>query len=301
MQNDKLKAYLHFHLIVFIWGFTAVLGALISVDAVPLVWFRMGLASVFIFVFVKSRGISLTISTKTFLSFSIAGLIIALHWLTFFGAIKVSNVSITLAMMSTGAFFTALLEPIFYKRKLIWYELLFGGVVVAALYMIFEVETAYQTGILLALLSAFLSSVFTLINGKFIKNHNPTKISFYELLIGSLFVTLYLTVAKTDIFFSIQFFTLPTMDWVYIGILASVCTAYAFIASVAVMKHLSPYTVMLTINLEPVYGILLAFLVLGDAEQMSAQFYYGAIVILVIVIANGILKNTKKLKAVKEA
>lgn len=301
MQNDKLKAYLHFHLIVFIWGFTAVLGALITIDAVPLVWFRMGLASIFIFAYIKMRGVSLAVSRKTLMGFAIAGLVIAVHWLTFFGAIKESNVSITLAMMSTGAFFTALLEPIFYKRKVIWYELLFGAIVVGALYVIFEVETAYQTGILLALFSAFLSAVFTLINGKFIENHHPTKISFYELLIGSLCVTAYLVIARIDTFFSAQFFALPTMDWVYIGILASVCTAYAFIAAVAVMKHLSPYTIMLTINLEPVYGILLAFIVLGDAEQMSSEFYYGALVILAVVIANGVLKNSKKFKAVKQA
>ena len=301
MQNDKLKAYLHFHLIVFIWGFTAVLGALITIDAVPLVWFRMGLASIFIFAFIKIRGVSLAVPRKTLIGFAIAGLVIAVHWLTFFGAIKESNVSITLAMMSTGAFFTALLEPIFYKRKVIWYELLFGAIVVGALYVIFEVETAYQTGILLALLSAFLSAVFTLINGKFIENHHPTKISFYELLIGSLCVTVYLVVARPDTFFSAQFFALPTMDWVYMGVLSSVCTAYAFIADVAVIKHLSPYTIMLTINLEPVYGILLAFLVLGDAEQMSTEFYYGALVILAVVIANGVLKNSKKFKAVKEA
>ncbi len=300
MQNDKLKSYLHLHLIVFIWGFTAVLGALITIDAVPLVWFRMGLASIFIFIYVKVKGISLEINFKTFLGFAIAGLIIAVHWLTFFGAIKASNVSITLAMMSTGAFFTALLEPIFFKRKLIWYELLFGLIVVGALYVIFEVEPQYQTGILLAIASAFLSAVFTLINGKFIKNHNPTKISFYELLIGTLCVTLYLAFAKADTFFTFQFFDLTTQDWIYISILASICTAYAFIAAVAVMKHLSPYTIMLTINLEPVYGILLAFLILGDAERMSTEFYYGALVILGVVIANGILKNTKKARELKE-
>ena len=300
MQSDSLKSYLHFHLIVFIWGFTAVLGALITIDALPLVWFRMGLASVFIYIYIKIRGISLSLSPKALIGFFIAGLVIAVHWLTFFGAIKISNVSITLAMMSTGAFFTALLEPIFYKRKLIWYELLFGVVVVAALYLIFEVESGYRTGIIMALVSAFLSAVFTLINGKFIKKHNPTKISFYELLFGTLCVTLYLAFAKADTFFTSQFFNLPTMDWVYIAILATACTGYAFIAAVAVMKHLSPYTIMLTINLEPVYGILLAFLVLGDAERMSTEFYYGAVLILAVVIANGILKNRKSFKTKKE-
>lgn len=294
MQNDKLRSYLHFHIIVFIWGFTAVLGALITIDAVPLVWYRMGLASVFIWMYVKWKKISLTLSRKALIGFSIAGFIIALHWLTFFGAIKASNVSITLAMMSTGAFFTALLEPFFYRRKIVWYELVFGAIVVAALYFIFEVETHYQTGILLALFSAFLSAIFTLINGKFIAQHNPTKISFYELLIGTVCITIYLICIRTDTFFSNKFYNLPSSDWLYIGILASICTAYAFIAAVAVMKHLSPYTIMLTINLEPVYGILLAFVVLGDAEQMSTEFYYGALVIILVVIANGILKNSKR-------
>ncbi len=301
MQNDKLRSYLHFHIIVFIWGFTAVLGALITIDAVPLVWYRMGLASVFIFIYIKWKGISLALSRKSLLLFTIAGIIIAVHWLTFFGAIKASNVSVTLAMMSTGAFFTALLEPIFYKRKFIGYELLFGLIVIGALYLIFKVEAAYQTGILLALFSAFLSAVFTLVNGKFVHDHDPTKISFYELLIGTLFITVYLIFAKADTFFSPAFFDLQAMDWVYLGILASVCTAYAFIASVAVMRHLSPYTLMLTINLEPVYGIVLAFLVLGDEEQMSTEFYYGAAVILAVVIANGILKNRKKSSVVKPA
>lgn len=291
MQNAKLGSYLHFHLIVFIWGFTAVLGALISIDSVPLVFFRMGLASIFIYAYIKIKGIDLSVSTKTFWGFAIAGIIIALHWLTFFGAIKVANVSVTLACMSTGAFFTALLEPLFYKRKFIWYELLFGLIVVAALYMIFEVQPEYQMGIGLALISAFLSAIFTLINGRFVHKHNPTKISFYELLIGTVFILGYLAFAKADSFFSKEFFSLSTTDWIYIGILASICTAYAFIASVKVMQHLSPYTIMLTINLEPVYGILLAFLVLGDSEKMQPTFYYGALIILAVVLANGILKN----------
>ncbi|MFC4633034.1 DMT family transporter [Dokdonia ponticola] len=300
MQNAKLQSYLHFHLIVFIWGFTAVLGSLISIDSVPLVWFRMGMASIFIFLYIKWKKIDISLSRKAFLSFSIAGIIIAVHWLTFFGAIKVSNVSITLAMMSTGAFFTAILEPIFYKRKLIWYELVFGAIVIDALYLIFEVQPEYRLGIGLALFSALLSAIFTLVNGKFVHKHNPTKISFYELLIGSLFITLYLAFAKADTFFSLDFFNLPYTDWIYLLILASICTAYAFIASVKVMRHLSPYTIMLTINLEPVYGILLAFMVLGDKEQMSAEFYYGAVVILLVVIANGILKNRNRLRSKKD-
>lgn len=291
MQNAKLGSYLHFHLIVFIWGFTAVLGALISIDSVPLVFFRMGLASIFIYAYIRFKKIDIALSRKTFYSFALAGVIIALHWLTFFGAIKVANVSVTLACMSTGAFFTALLEPLFYRRKFIWYELVFGLLVVIALYIIFEVQPEYTLGIILALISAFLSAVFTLINGKFVHTHNPTKISFYELLIGTVFVAGYLAFAKAGTFFSSSFFTLSSNDWIYLFILASVCTAYAFIASVKVMEYLSPYTIMLTINLEPVYGILLAFLILADNEKMQPEFYYGALLILAVVIANGILKN----------
>ncbi len=288
MLNDKLKNYFHLHFIVFIWGFTAVLGALISIDAIPLVWYRMLLASGFILLFIGATKLSLRITRKMGIGFLFAGLLIALHWLTFFKAIKVSNVSVTLAMMSTGAFFTSLLEPLFYKRKIIWYELLFGAIVIAALYMIFNVELDYVEGIIYALISALLSALFSIINGQYAQRYNATVISFYELLGGVGFITIYLLFVKG---FNAEFFTLTPLDWLWIFILASVCTAYAFIASVAVMKYLSPYTVMLTINLEPVYGIVLAFIVLGDSEQMSPEFYYGALVILATVIANGIIKN----------
>lgn len=298
MPGSKLKSYLHFHLIVFIWGFTAVLGALISLDAVPLVWYRMLLASGFIFLWIKWQKKILKVSPKLLLTLLIAGIIIALHWLTFFGAIKVSNVSITLALLSTGAFFTSILEPVFYKRKFVGYEIIFGIVVMAGLYIIFKVETEYTLGIILALISAFLSAVFTLINGKVIKHAAPSVISFYELFTGVIAISLYLGYVTFssggELGFNDDFFSLSVNDWIYLLILASVCTAYAFIASVAVMKYLSPYTIMLTMNMEPVYGILLAFLVFGNKEQMNPQFYYGAAIILITVILNGYLKTKRK-------
>ena len=296
MQNDSLKSYFHFHIIVFIWGFTAVLGALISIGATALVWYRMLIASIVIFGYIKFKGISLKAKGKTILGLAGVGVLIALHWLTFFGAVKIANVSITLAMMSTGAFFTSILEPIFYKRKLIWYELVFGLLVICGLYLIFEVETRYTEGIIVALISALLAALFTLFNGKFAKKHNSVMISFYELLTGALFITVFLALSGT---FDASFFQLQQMDWVYLLILATVCTAYAFIASVKVMKHLTPYTIMLTTNMEPVYGIILAFLILGDAEQMNTGFYLGAILILCTVILNGILKNARRRKAAR--
>ena len=300
MPNDKLRSYLHFHVIVFIWGFTAVLGALITLDAVPLVWYRMLLASGFIYLWIKFRKKKLRLAPKRVMVMLIAGVVIAAHWLTFFGAIKVSNVSITLALLSTGAFFTSFLEPIFYKRKVIWYEILFGLVVICGLYIIFKVETEYLAGILLALLSAFLSAVFSLINGKLAQKEDASVISFYELLTGTAAITIYLLIitfsGSSTAGFSNEFFDVSAMDWTYLLILASVCTAYAFIASVAVMKHLSPYTIMLTINLEPVYGILLAFWIFGSEEAMNPGFYYGAAIILSTVILNGFLKTRRKFK-----
>ncbi len=294
MPNDKLKNYLHLHFIVFIWGFTAVLGKLITVDALPLVWYRMFMASGLIFFYIAYKKFSLRVPTKTLLILIIAGVVITLHWITFFKAIKVSNVSVALATMSTGAFFTALLEPIWYGRKIVWYEILFGVIVMLGLYLIFNVESTYVEGIVLALISALLSATFSLINGKLIQKERPSVISIYEMASGVVFLSIYLFFSGS---FTTDFFQLSSDDWMYIFILASICTAYAFIASVKVMKYITPYTVMLTINLEPVYGIFLAFIILGESEKMDPMFYIGTLVILSTVIANGILKNWTRLKS----
>jgi len=291
MLNDNTKSYLHLHLIVFIWGFTAILGRLITLDALPLVWYRMLFAVGFIFIYIKYKRMPVKIPKRILLKFLVAGLVIALHWFTFFRAIKVSNVSITLACLSTGAFFTSLIEPIFFGKKIIWYEIFFGLIVVFGLSIIFNVEGRYVEGIVLALISAFLSASFAVINSKFVKDYNPTVISYYELAGGVLFFSFFLLFTNS---FNADFFQLTTSDFVYLLILSSVCTAYAFIASTAVMKFLSPYTVMLTINLEPIYGIILAVLIFEDKEQMSPQFYLGAVIILTTVILNGIIKSRLK-------
>lgn len=291
MPSDNLKSYLHLHLIVFIWGFTAVLGALITLDALPLVWFRMLFAVGFIAVFLIYKKIPLRVSTKTALQFLFAGLIIALHWFTFFKAIKISNISVTLACLSTGAFFTSLLEPILYGKKIVWYEVFFGLLVVFGLYIIFNVEGNYFYGMLIALSSAFLSALFAVINSKFVKEHDPIVISFYELSGGVVFFTFLLLFTHG---FSPTFFSLSANDFMYLIILSSVCTAYAFIASTSIMKFLSPYTVMLTINLEPIYGIILAVIVFKEKERMSFEFYIGAIIILLTVLLNSVIKSYKK-------
>jgi drug/metabolite transporter (DMT)-like permease len=294
MRDDKLLNYLHLHVIVFIWGFTAVLGALISIDSIPLVWWRMSIAVVLIFLYMKWKKIPFqlvgkdALPRKRIIGFLLAGMIIALHWVTFFGAIKESNVSVTLAMVSMGAFFTALLEPVFTSKKFVWYELFFGVIIIGALYYIFQIETEYITGMVLGLISALLSAIFSIMNVKWAKEHLPSVISFYELLSGVILLSLFFVFLPVDFVAPSE---LTPMDWLWVGILASVCTAYAFIASVKVMKYLSAYTVMLTINLEPVYGIFLAYLILGESEEMTSEFYIGAVVILVVIISNGVLKT----------
>lgn len=299
MLNDKLKNYLHLHFLVFIAGFTAILGKLISVNAVSLVWFRMVFASILMIAYVKLFKVKLQITKKELIKLCIAGVIIALHWITFYGAIKVANISIALAMFSTGAFFASLLEPIFYKRRVIPYEILFGIVVIIGIYLIVQSEIQHIEGMILGVVSAFLSSLFAVLNGKFLEQHSATKISFYEFISGVVFITIYIAFFGEG--FSSSFFSISASDIMFLLILASVCTAYAFIASVHVMRFISPYTVVLTYNLEPIYGIILALILFPETEIMSSSFYVGAFIILGVVLTNGIIKNLKYLRRKKKS
>ena len=298
MLGDKLKNYLHLHLLVFIAGFTAILGKLISIKAIPLVWFRMLIAGILMLAFIKISKVKLQIRLKTFFKFAIAGIVVAMHWITFFGAIDVSNVSITLVMFSTGAFFASFIEPIVYRRKLIWYEIVFGIMVILGVYIIINTEFEYISGIILGVSSAFFSSLFAVLNGKFVEKHHAATISFYEFICGVAFISIYLAFAA-DGFSQENFFDLQTTDWLYLFILASVCTAYAFIASTHIMRYISPYTVVLTYNLEIIYGIVLALLLFPLDEKMGAGFYYGSLLVVATVLANGILKNRRKRKSIK--
>jgi drug/metabolite transporter (DMT)-like permease len=291
MPNAKLKHYLHLHFLVFIAGFTAILGELITIGALELVWYRMSIAGILMFVYIKIIKLDIKITKKAFWQFSAAGVIIALHWITFFEAINQANVSIALAMFSSGAFFASFIEPFFFKRRVLAYEILFGIVVILGVFLITSSEMGYVNGIILGLLSALFSTLFAVINGRFIENSNSTVISFYEFISGVVFLTLF--ILATGNTFNAEFFTLSNSDWIYIFILASVCTAYAFIGAVEVMRHLSPFTVILSYNLEPVYGIALALVLFPETEKMSLQFYIGAILVLTTVLFDAILKYYK--------
>jgi len=288
MRSDKLRTYLNLHLIVFIWGFTAILGALISIQADALVWYRMLLAGAFLFLFILFKKMSFKIPVKEFFKLIFVGLLIAVHWIFFFKAIHISNVSVTLAVFSLGAFFTSILEPLFYGRKVLWYEVFFGLVIIAGLVLILQVEINYFEGILYALASIIIGVLFTLMNGKLIHQHESSVITFYEFISGVIFISIYFLFEHK---FTADFFILTSKDWLLLLILASICTAYAFTASVKIMQKLSPYTVMLTTSLEPVYGIILAYFIIGGKEKMSVEFYIGAILIVITVILNGFIKH----------
>lgn len=292
-KDNLLKSYLNLHLIVFIWGFTAVLGDLITVKEASLVWYRMLIAGIFMLLYVIITKKPWKLPAKSFVYLIGVGFLIALHWLFFFKAINVSNVSITLAVFSTGAFFASILEPIFFNRKMLWYEVFFGLIIIGGLFMIMQVETNYLEGMLYALLSVFIGVTFTLFNGKLIQKYDPSVITLYEFFAGVILISGYLLYEGT---FEPKFFQVSGDDWILIVLLSSVCTAYAFTASVNVMKKLTPYTVMLTTNMEPVYGIILAYFILGGKEKMSVGFYIGALIILGTVILNGILKNYQRQK-----
>ena len=287
MQKDSLNNSLHLHFIVIIFGFTAILGALISIEALPLVWYRMSIASLLVFLLMFFLKISFRISRSMLLGFVIAGVLIALHWATFFHAIKVSSVSLTLSILSSGALFTAFLEPLFYRRKIIGYEVLFGLLVIAGLVLVLKTQVGVEEGIFYAFISIILSVFFTLVNGKFAQKYDARVISFYELLTGTITVSLILAFTGG---FTPDFFQLSSTDWIWLLVLALVCTAYAFIVSIKVMKFVSPYSVMLAINMEPVYGILLAYFIFKETETMPSTFYFGTLLIVISVLLNGFLK-----------
>lgn len=289
--KSRLSYLLLLHLVVLIFGFTGVLGKLISIHAELLVWHRMLIAFVSLLLYLVIRGKSLKVIGGGFWKILSVGFIIAAHWIFFFEAIKQSNVSITLAALATASIFTAVLEPIFFKRKLFFYEVILGIVVVIGLYFIFQFETENSLGIILGVISAFLASLFTVINGKLIQEYDSERISLYEMLGGVLAISVYFILGFSEEAFSL---IIPTSDLIYILLLGIICTAFAFVASVEVMKELSPFTVSLSINLEPVYGILLAVIIFGEEEQMSTGFYIGTLIILSSIFLNVWWKKVAK-------
>jgi drug/metabolite transporter (DMT)-like permease len=275
------------HLTVFVWGFTGILGALISISATLLVWYRVLIAFSTLFVYFKVTKTNVRVSKETFLKLFFTGAIVGLHWILFFQAIKVSTVSVTLVCLSSLTLFTAILEPIIYSRKISPLEIIIGVFIIFGIYLIFKFESQYTLGITLGLLSALCASIFSIINSKQIKNRPAPIISFYELVGAWVWISIYLGITKG---FDSGLF-LSSKDFVYLLILGTICTSIAYVAGVSVMKELSAFRVALVTNLEPIYGIVLAFIFLGKNEQMTPGFYAGATVILSSIFLYPVIKN----------
>lgn len=290
MPTSKLKNQLHLHFIVFIWGFTAILGALISINAVPLVWFRVLLASATLFIFLKIRRVTFKENWSDLIKFLIGGIIVALHWVTFFYAIKISTISTTLITLSSSAFFVVIFKPFFEKKKFELYEMVLAIFTILGFVIIFRSEKLYTVGMLVALISAMLVALFSVYNSKLVKTYTGSKIAFYELFFAGLFLTVILLYNNE---FNFEFFQLKSSDWIYLIILATICTAYPFVVATNLLKKMSPFTIVLTNNLEPIYGILLALVLFGDKERMSSSFYMGGVIILSSVLINGLIKSRK--------
>lgn len=290
----KNKNLLLLHFIVLIWGWSPILGKLINIEGIvayQLVWFRMLLTVITVGIYLLLIKQSIKLSRKDFLQLVGIGAIIAFHWFCFYNAINVSNVSVTLVAFATGTLFTSIIEPIFYKRKIIRYEIIFGMVIIGAIGIIFKVETQYTLGIIFGMLAALTSSFFTVFNGLLVRRIPSSVIAFYELGGGFLALTIYL-LFKGE--FTPQFFTLTSKGIAWLSILSIIGTAFPFIASVNLMKKISPYTVTLTVNLETIYGIIIAYILWKKDEAMTPGFYLGTLIILSVIFGNGILKQYLK-------
>jgi drug/metabolite transporter (DMT)-like permease len=278
------------HFTVLIWGFTGILGALISVDTVQLVWYRVLIASITLFFYFKLTGLNLKVTRKEFLQFFFTGSIVALHWILFFQAIKVSTVSVTLVCLSSFTLFTAILEPLIKRTAIEISDVFIGIVIIAGIYMIFKFESNYTEGIILGLSAAVASSLFSIMNSQFAQKSDARVIGFYELSGAFFWITIY---RLTDQSLMAERFNLSISDWVYLMILGTICTALAYIAGVSVMRTLSAFRVALISNLEPVYGIILAFIFFGHKETMSLGFYMGSALILGAVFLYPVYKKRK--------
>ncbi len=287
-KGASLIDHFHLHFVVLLFGFTGILGKLITLGSTELVFFRMLIACIGIGLIAQVLSHKLRIHAKGVLHLGGIGVIVALHWITFFEAIKVSNVSLALGCMASTTLFTSLLEPLIEKRKVDPLEVVIGIIVILGLYLIFEYAFNFWLGIVYALVSSFLASLFGVLNKQIANTYTPTVISFYEMLSGFIMIGIYTILMEGAFWNHLEW---VPMDIVYLLLLGLVCTSYAYVAIVFLLKKISAYTVALAINMEPVYAIVFAFLIFGDSEKMHPGFYVGTLIILLSIILYPILKK----------
>lgn len=287
-KPNETKNLFILHLTVFVWGFTGILGALISINAVQLVWYRVGIASISLFAYFLLSKTDINVSRSKFIKFFLTGGIVAIHWILFFHSIKVANVSVALICLSSVTLFIAILEPLVKKHAISKGDIFIGLVIILGIYLIFKFESKYTSGIIFGLLSALAASIFATINSTLVQKTNASIIGFYELTGAFFWVS---ALRLFDGTLVKETFSLSLSDWGYLMLLGTVCTALAYVAGVAVMRTISAFRVALITNLEPVYGIVLAFILFGTKEQMTGGFYLGSLLILAAVFVYPIYKK----------
>lgn len=289
------RAYIQMHVAIFLWGFTGILGRLISLQEYPLVWWRILLTVIALGIFLKWKDELESPPWKEMKKITFVGGTIALHWVTFFGSIKYSNVSVALSALASTALFTAIFEPIMYRRKPKLTEVLLGLVIIAGIYLIFHFQKLYAMGITLGLISAMLCAYFTIETKNLLTNHGPRNLLLYELIGGLATLTILAPVY-------LYFFPAPTLipsisDSGYLIILSTICTVYAMQLSYQALQHVSAFVMNLSVNLEPIYAVILAAIIFHEHEELNSGFYAGASIIILAVAANGLLEWNLKRRA----
>lgn len=294
-------AYVQLHIAVLLFGITAILGKLISIAEGPLVWHRLWISVLgLLFIPGAIRGIR-ALGRADLFRFAGIGCLVILHWVTFYGSIKIGNsASVTLACLSTTTLFTSVLEPLIVRTKFNKMELLLGMFVIVGIWFVAQVGALYYKAIVVGLISAFLAAFFSVLNKRYIGMHFSPSVTIVELSAGWLFLNLVMFLTDRWHFSSM----IPTRDdWVYLFILGIFCTSVAFALSLEALKKLSAFVSNLSISLEPVYGILLAVWLLNESEQLNASFYTGTIILLSAVVIHPFITRfqAKKERRLKDA
>lgn len=274
------------HISILLWGFTGPIGRGIDLTEGVLVWWRLLIVCITIYVFIRFRGKSLTVSRDNFWKLAWIGTLLMLHWLFFYGAIKYSNVSITLSTFSSTALFTAILDPLVNRKQFRRSELFFSLLAMCGIGLIFKTETSYTLGIILSLICTFLGTFFNILNKRLVNDIDTEVITFYELLAGLVGLTVLLPFYVS--FFNVQQLLPSSTDFVLLLILAVFCTHLTIVLSLEALRLLSPFTLNLAINLEPVYGIALAFIFFGENKQLTTGFYIGTGIIILSVLLHAL-------------
>lgn len=286
------RDYFKLHFIVFLFGFTAVLGKLISLPSVEMVFYRTLLAALGMAVLMLIIKTDFTVSKTDLLKILLTSIIVAIHWITFFVSGKISNPSTSLVGFATCSFWAAIFEPIAKRKKIELLEIGLGVVVLVGLGIILALDFKYPLGLFLGVISGMTAALFTVINSKLVTRVNTYSITFYEMLGACISIFLFLPIYKNTFAVGGKLLLVPTyVDWVYIAIMAFACSVYAYSAAIELTKKLSVFFIQLALNLEPVYGIILALLIFGQSEVMSLKFYLGTLIILSAVVAYPYLKR----------